>query len=192
MLIYNANIFQNTMHLLKRILTVSACALFYYLAFSLNKAIFDEYDFSFGVNWVFVPSGLQLVLVLTAVEDAALGITLASWLIGFLYYPLESDIRTMMTGVITGLSPVIARKISFDHLGIEADLRNLSFQAIVQMSFIFALLSAALHQLWFYYNGVSDKFIHSLMVMALGNVLGTLLVLSVIKITLATVKRKAQ
>jgi len=179
------------MQLFKRSLTVIACALFYYMAFSLNKFIFDEYDFSFGVNWVFVPSGLQLVLVLTAVEDAALGITLTSWPIGFLYYPLESDLRTMITGVITGISPLLARIISFDLLRIEADLRNLSFQAIVQMSFIFSFLSAALHQLWFFYNGVSDQFINSLLVMAIGNVLGTLVVLSVIKLVLATVKRKS-
>ncbi len=180
------------MQLFRRILTVLACALFYYLAFSLNKFIFDKYDFSFGVDWVFVPSGLQLVLVLTAVEDAALGITIASWLIGFLYYPLESDIRTMITGVITGISPLLARNFSFNYLKIEADLRNLSFQAIVQMSFIFSFLSAALHQLWFYYNGVSDKFISSLLVMAIGNVLGTLVVLSVIKLAIAAVKRNAQ
>ena len=97
----------------------------------------------------------------------------------------------MITGVITGISPLLARIISFDLLRIEADLRNLSFQAIVQMSFIFSFLSAALHQLWFFYNGVSDQFINSLLVMAIGNVLGTLVVLSVIKLVLATVKRKS-
>ena len=59
------------MLLTKKIATSLACACFYYVAFTFNRFIFNEYTFSFGVNWIFIPSGLQLVLVLTAVEDAA-------------------------------------------------------------------------------------------------------------------------
>ena len=134
------------MHLLKQIFTALACAVGYYVVFEFNKFIFNEYVFSFGVNWVFIPSGLQLVLVLTAVESAAVGIVLASWVIGYTDYFLGSLIFTFITGLITGVSPLISRKISFDFLHIEEDLRNLTFKGIAQMSVIFALLSATLHQ----------------------------------------------
>jgi hypothetical protein len=103
-----------SMLLAKKITTSLACACFYYVAFTFNRFIFDEYAFSFGVHWIFIPSGLQLVLVLTAVVEAALGIAIASWLIGFQYYYLESDLNTIITGIITGASPLLARKISFD------------------------------------------------------------------------------
>ena len=179
------------MHLLKQIFTAIACAVAYYVVFDFNKFIFNEYVFSFGVNWVFIPSGLQLVLVLTAVESAAVGIVLASWVIGYTDYFLGSLIFTFITGVITGVSPLISRKISFDFLHIEEDLQNLTFKGIAQMSVIFALLSATLHQLWFFYNAVSDNFLHSTVVMAIGNLLGTVVVLSLIKVTSETFKRNA-
>ena len=175
----------------KQVITALACAIGYYVVFEFNKFLFNEYNFSFGVNWVFIPSGLQFVLVLTAVESAAVGIILASWIIGFTDYFLGSLIFTFITGVITGVSPLISRKISFDFLHIEEDLRNLTFKGIVQMSVIFALISATLHQLWFFYNAVSDNFLHSTVVMAFGNLLGTVVVLSLIKVTSETFKRNA-
>lgn len=178
-----------SMLLAKNIATILACACFYYVAFSFNRFIFNEYSFSFGVNWIFIPSGLQLVLVLTAVEEAALGIAIASWLIGFQYYYLDSDLNTIITGIITGASPLLARKISFDFLHIEDDLKNLTFKSIMLMSVIFALLSATLHQLWFFYNHVSDQFINNLLVMIIGNLTGTFIVLVFIKAAAGLLKR---
>ncbi len=177
------------MLLAKKIVTSLACACFYYFAFTFNRFIFNEYAFSFGVNWIFIPSGLQLVLVLIAVEDAAIGIMLASWLIGFQHYYLGSDLHTITTGIITGTSPLLARKISFDFLLIENDLKNLTFKSILQMSIIFALLSASLHQLWFFYNQVSEQFINNLFVMIIGNLTGTVLVLCFIKVAVGILKR---
>ena len=170
------------MYFLKQLFIVIACAFIYYVVFYFNKYIFDEYTFSFGVNWVFIPSGLQLVLVLSAVELAAVGIVLASCLIGYKDYFLGSLVFTFVTGLIAGISPLISRKISLDFLHVEEDLRNLTFRGIAQMSVIFALISATLHQLWYFYNDVSDKFLHSTLVMAIGNLLGTIVVLSFIKL----------
>jgi len=48
------------------------------------------------------------------------------------------------------------------------------------MSIVFALLSSTLHQLWYSYNGVTQQFAQSLAVMAIGDFLGTALLLSVI------------
>ena len=179
------------MHLLNQIVTVLACAVVYYVVFSFNKYIFSDYVYSFGVHWVFIPSGLQLVLVLSAVESAAVGIVLASWVIGYTDYFFGSLIFTFITGLITGVSPLISRKISFDFIHIEEDLRNLTFKGITQMSVIFALISATLHQLWYFYNDVSDRFLHSIVVMAIGNLLGTVVVLCLIKVTSGTFKRNA-
>ena len=179
------------MHIRKQVITALACAIGYYIVFEFNKSLFNEYNFSFGVNWVFIPSGLQFVLVLTAVESAVVGIILASWIIGFTDYFIGSLIFTFVTGLITGVSPLISRKISFDFLHIEEDLGNLTFKGIIQMSVIFALISTTLHQLWFFYNNVSDRFLHSTAVMAIGNLLGTIVVLSLIKVTAKTIKLNA-
>ena len=64
------------MTLSKRIALVLVCAVFYYLVFYLNKLLFDTYEFSYGVNWVFIPSGVQLLIVLVAILDGAIAIAL--------------------------------------------------------------------------------------------------------------------
>lgn len=177
------------MVVLKRLAITFICALVYYWCFYLNKFIFDSYEFSFGVNWVFIPSGLKLVMVLVALEEAAIGIAIASCLIGFENYYLDSMIRTLITGVISGGSPLLAKKVCLHYLGIDRDLLKITFKSILIMSVIFSLISATLHQLWFFYNGVTDQFIHSLAVMAIGDLLGTLIVLSFISCASAVKKR---
>ena len=170
------------MPLPKRIALVLACALFYYVIFHLNKLLFDTFEFSYGVNWVFIPSGFQLLIVLIAALDGAIGVALASLLIGFEFYFLDSFIRTLITALISGGSPLLARKICFDFLGIDKELTKLTSKAILQMSVVFGLISATLHQLWYFYNDKSDAFIQSLLVMTLGNLLGTALVLTTLKL----------
>jgi len=150
--------------------------------FYLNKLLFDTYEFSYDVNWVFIPRGLQLFIVLIAAVDGANGVALASIAIGFELYFLESSIRTLITAFITGGSPLLTRKICFDFLGVDKELTKITSKAILQMSVVIALINATLHQLWFFYNDKSDAFIKSLLVMALGNLLGTALVLTTLKL----------
>ena len=170
------------MPILKKLLVITSCALLYYGCFYLNKFVFDELEFSFGVNWVFIPSGLKLLMVLIAVEDAAIGITLASWMIGLDHYYLDSLLTTLVTGVISGCSPLLARKICLDFLGIDKELIGITPRSILIMSLVFSILSASLHQIWFFHNRATENFLHSLAVMAVGDLLGTALVLSVISI----------
>ena len=176
-------------NLIKKITLVLTSALIYFLIFNLNKILFDTYEFSYGVNWIFIPSGFQLVLVLVAVGEGALGIVLASFIIGLENYYLDSVIRTFITALISGLAPLLSRKICFDFLGIDKELLNISAKAIIQMSLVFAILSASLHQIWFFYNGKSEAFTQSLFVMAVGNLLGTALVLFSLSIVSSMLKK---
>jgi len=170
------------MTILRSSILVLASALAYYLIFSINRFVFQSFEFSFGVNWVFVPSGVQLLIVLIAVWQGALGVVLASFIIGLENYYLDSVFRTFITALISGFSPLLARKICADFLGIEKDLLNTTRKSILQMSFVFAILSASLHQIWFFYNEKSEAFTQSLFVMAVGNLLGTILVLGTIRL----------
>jgi hypothetical protein len=170
------------MNFIKNVLLTLASTLVYYLIFSINRFVFQSFEFSFGVNWVFVPSGVQLLIVLIAVWQGALGIVLASFIIGLENYYLDSVFRTFITALISGFSPLLARKICFDFLGIKKDLLNITRKSILQMSFVFAFISASLHQIWFFYNEKSEAFTQSLFVMAVGNLLGTILVLGTIRL----------
>ena len=165
------------MTILKSSILVLASALAYYSIFYFNKLLFDNYEFSYGVNWVFIPSGVQLLLVLLAEIEGALGVFLASLVIGLESYYLNSIFMTSITALISGGSPLLARKICFDFFGLDKDLRKINFKLIVQMSLIFGLISASIHQVWFFYNNKSDDFLNSLLVMFVGNIFGTIIVL---------------
>jgi hypothetical protein len=161
----------------KNIIFILASSFFYYLTFSVNQQFFNAYEFSFGVNWIFIPSGVQLLLVLVAGVYGAIGIFLASVVIGLQNYYLDSVFLTLITAFISGSSPLLARKICIDFLGVRKNLSNITFSLIVKMSLIFGLISASLHQVWFFYNNKSDAFINDLVVMFSGDIAGTMLVL---------------
>ena len=73
---------------------------------------------------------------------------------------------------------------------LQADLGNLSLQKLISCIFIYALLSASFHQLWYGVEGLQNNgtFNHFL-VMFIGDVLGSILLIAVIKYGLDTLKR---
>jgi len=83
---------------------------------------------------------------------------------------------------------LLARKICFDFLRIEKELENITFQDILKISFVFSLLSSSLLQIWFSYIGKSNTFIQSFFVMAVGNLIGTALVLFSISLIASKLK----
>jgi hypothetical protein len=168
------------MKTIKSLTFILASSFFYYLTFSVNQQFFNAYEFSFGVNWIYIPSGVQLLLVLVSGVYGAIGIFIASFIIGLKDYYLDSVFLTLITAFISGGSPLLARKICFDFLGVDKNLRNITFKLIVQMSLIFGLISASLHQLWFFYNSRSDDFLNNLLVMFSGDIAGTMLVFLIV------------
>jgi len=176
----------------KKIVSITICALTYYLIFYINKFFFGNLEFSYGVNWVFIPSGIQLLLVLVAGIDGALGIVLASFFIGIENYFLDSLFRTFITALISGFSPLLARKISIDLLGLQKNLLNITLRLIVKMSLIFGIISASLHQLWFFYNNKNDDFLSGFFIMFVGNILGTCCILLLVTLTNTIVKLLAE
>ena len=178
------------MKIIKKIALVLASAFAYYLIFYLNKLLFDSLEFSYGVNWIFIPSGIQFLLVLVAIGEGAIGIALASFVIGLENYFLGSVVSTFITSLISGFSPLLARKICIDYLGIDKELANITAKGILKMSVVFAFLSASLHQLWFFFNDKSDKFLQSIFVMGVGNLIGTLLVLASVQVITSKLQNK--
>lgn len=161
-----------------RVLLVLGCAVVYFFAFKLNFLLFDSLEFSQGVNWIFLPSGLRILLVLVLMSSGALGIAFASCFINYTTGSADQHMFNIVTGVISGFAPLLARKICVDYLQLGASLNNLTSKSLFQLSVVFALLSAVLHQVWFFWNAVSENFIASSLVMAVGDWLGTVLVLA--------------
>ena len=73
---------------------------------------------------------------------------------------------------------------------LQANLSNLSLQNLISCIFVYALLSASLHQLWYGVEGLENTgtFNHFL-VMFIGDVLGSILLIAVIKYGLDVLKK---
>ena len=166
----------------KKLLVIGIAAVLYYLSLWFNELIWGETEFSFDVHWVFFPSGIRFILVLLALESGAVGIALGGMLWNFRDHPDLGLEFALITGLIAGLSPMIARKLSIKFLGLDPEFKVVSPLTLLKISILFATLSALLHQIWFYVQGLTEHFPLSLGVMAMSNLAGTWLVLMVFKL----------
>ena len=156
--------------------TLLGCAAAYAAFFYVNELLFKSLEFTQGVNWVFMPSGLRLALVLIFLWQGALGIMLAS--IAITWWSFEaSAVFSLVTGCISGFAPWLARRVAIDWLKLDPDIQYLSPPKLLALSVLFAVTSAVLHQLWFAWNGTHADFVQNTLVMVLGDLMGTLLVL---------------
>jgi hypothetical protein len=166
---------------LNKLLIIVLCAIIYYSALLTNEWIWGGSEFSFDVHWVFFPSGFRFILVLLALESGALGIALG----GILWnYQDHSDLGlefALITGCIAGFSPWLARNLSVSYLGLDREFKVVSPLTLLKISLLFATLSALIHQVWFFSQGLTENLFESFSVMALSNWAGTLLVLMAFK-----------
>jgi hypothetical protein len=165
-------------------------ALSYTFLFYVNNWLTSELIFSLGVNWVYLPAGLRLFLTLIFGLPGSIGIVLASFLISYLgEFPHDLTL-CLGIGLVSGFAPYLARVFVLSNVRLAPDLSDLNFQKLIVCIFIYALLSACLHQLWYGAEGLENAgtFDHFL-VMFIGDVLGSILLIAVIKYGLDVLKK---
>jgi len=174
------------MTLVSSVAVVLGTAIAYGLLFEVNTLLFGALTFSAGVSWIFLPSGLRLAFILIFGVSGALGIALASILTSLLFF-FEGNWQTsVITGLISGGAPLLARKFCVDFLGLGADLKGLNGVDLIKMAAVFAIISPLLHQLWYLSQGLTTDFVRSTLVMAAGDLLGSLVVLYLARWVLLT------
>ncbi len=168
-------------------------AIAYAFLFYCNGWLTSNLVFGLGVNWIYLPAGLRLFLTLIFGLAGSIGIAIASFLIS--YFGDFSDDLTVCIGIglISGFAPYLARYFVFSNLKLDSDLGNLNFPKLIACILIYALLSAGLHQWWFATMTLEDTgSINHFLVMFVGDVLGSLLLISLIKYCLDLLKKVRQ
>lgn len=161
--------------------TIIACALIYTLLFYSNDWLTAFLEVAPGINWIYLPAGLRLFLVLIFGLSGALGIAIASTLITF-GRDLGNDMFSILgIGLISGFSPYLARLLVIRNLRINPDLSNLSMQIIAISVLVFALMSTSLHQVWFVLMGIPSGSFSNAIAMLIGDILGALFFISICK-----------
>jgi hypothetical protein len=160
-----------------KVLIVIGCGVLYAYAFKLNFYLFEHFAFSQFVNWVFIPSGLQLLFVLIFLELGAIGVIAGSIFIQYTNAP-DAHLFNIVTSIVSGGSPLLAQGIAKRLLGFDITLTGFNAQLLLKVSVVFALVSPVLHQIWYFFAGRVENLVTDTVVMAAGDWFGTVLVLA--------------
>lgn len=157
-------------------------SLSYLILFFINDWLTANLSYGLGVNWLYLPAGLRLFLTLVFGLPGALGITFSSFLLCF-YGVFSQDFVTCIgIALISGFAPYLARIFVLSNMQLEPDLSNLNLQKLMMCILLFALFSSGLHQSWFSIMGLEGAgTINHFLVMLLGDILGSLLLISIFK-----------
>ena len=102
--------------------------------------------------------------------------------------PDNSHAYNLLTALISGGSPYLARFMAVHFLQLNTQLDGLTSKNFFKISVLFALTSSLLHQVWFFWSGKTDDLITNTLVMAVGDWFGTVLVLASASLAIHTVK----
>ena len=172
------------------LLGVFVSALAYGALFYLNSWLTSGLIFGTGVSWIYLPAGLRLFLTLIFGLPGAVGIALASFLISY-SGSLSDDLMVCIgTGLISGFAPYLARIFVLSNIELAPDLSNLNLPKLLICIVVYASLSAGLHQYWYSTVNLDDSdTMNHFIAMFIGDVLGSALLISLIKYSLDLLRR---
>jgi len=157
----------------------------YSCLFYANAWLTVHITYGLGVNWIYLPAGLRLFLTLVFGFPAAVGIATSSFAISYAGEFSQEVATCIGIGLISGFAPYLARIFVMSNMNISPDLSNLNLPKLATCTLIYAALSAGLHQWWFAVRGLDETgTLHHFFVMFLGDVLGAVLLVALIKYSL--------
>lgn len=164
-------------------------ALAYAGLFYINAWLTAHLIYGLGVNWIYLPAGLRLLLTLIFGLPAALGIAISSFVISYSGDFSQEIVTCIGIGLISGFAPYLAKILVLTNIQLQSDLSNLNIQRLLACILIYSLLSAGLHQWWFVARGLDETgSIKHFLVMLIGDVLGTVVLIGLIKFALDLMK----
>ena len=163
--------------LTQQLLLMAFAAMAYATLFFVNNWVFAALEFTAGVNWVYLPAGLRLLLVLMFGLAGALGISVASATISiFVYFSPDPSIG-IVTGLISGFMPYLVQQLMQRFAKLDRNLLNINATSLLQLALLYAVATSFGHQIWYAYRGVTEHFWSTVWPMFVGDLLGTVLVL---------------
>jgi hypothetical protein len=164
---------------------ILAVATIYFLGFHANEVLFSYLQHHRGAHWIFLPAGLRLLSILLLGAKGAVGIFLGSLLVTW-QLGESSLMGHFIEPLISAGAPMITYYIAL-RSGLSFNLKNLSAKLLLVLSLAFATTNALLHSLWYASEGIAESFSSSFIVMFVGDLLGTIIVIYIIRLFLVCV-----
>lgn len=161
-------------------------ATLFLLVFVANEALFNSTHFEFvrGMNWIYLPAGMRLLCTLAFGGAGALGVLIASWITCIFYFFPNDPLRSFAGGIASAAAPYLVYKFAQIYYELEPSLTNLSPKRLLLLALLYSLANPSLHHLWLLLHGDPIDG-NGFAVMVIGDFLGTLVVLYLIKALLA-------
>ena len=168
------------------LLTATGTALCYLLFYSANAWLFEHMEFTQGIAWVYLPAGIRLICTLLFAEAGVLGILFGSLLTANIYGLFPHDpVTTAGYAIISALAPYLAYRFTLEEMDLRRSLANLTSARLLTCVLLYALSNPVLQLIWFVFRGVSYHFWPGLIVMSIGDLMGSLIVVYIIKLLLS-------
>ncbi len=139
-------------------------------AFMIHSIILD----TSLISWVFIPSGLKLVLFMIYRSRAILGMLVGGSTINFLLLKMVA-VKAILTGAICALSPILAIFIFERLMSLRVLNQKMSWFHFVFLALIFSITNALCHNFFFNAAGLMNTSIQSSIKMVIGDLAGILI-----------------
>lgn len=156
----------------------SACI--YYLAYLSSYQLSAYFEFSHATSWVYLPSGVRLLLVLILMESGAVGVFLGTLGIDYLVNQSNDHLYNWITAMIAGVSAYLGLLVAHQWLKLKEDLARMKSGQLMGVCLTFSVISPLMHQTWYTLRGETEAFWSSALVMSIGDLGGSIIVLGAI------------
>lgn len=166
--------------------------LFYLFLAHLQEWVFPHVEFVQGVGWIYLPAGARLLCPLLLGLPGAVGVLLASWCECFFHLYPNDPVRSIAGGISSALAPYAVYLFAIRWLGMNASLQNLTSHRLLLLVPVFGIASPLMHHFWFWLHGDRVNLAEGFAVMSLGDMVGALFVLYLLKAVLAVLPRPSR
>ena len=159
-------------------------ALLFYFFFQINHWLTEHLEHSQYINWLFLPGGLRVLLVLVLGLSGAFGIVLGSWAVSFSEDPVWSWLM-LGNGLFSGLTPWLIMRWMMHSQDLRTHLPLITPRRLIGFVLVYALANALFHHL-FWWVLSEDRWpqVQGFLPMTIGDAMGALVLLYCLKWTL--------
>lgn len=163
--------------------------------YRLNDVLFSgPFEHAQGINWVFLPSGFRVLLVLVLGWPGALGILGGTfWLDQERLFEPGGWLTVLATGLASGFGPWLIKRWMESRGWLDDHLQSISVQRLLNFVLLYAVFNSVAHQFirWYLLRVDSQPWL-DVWPMFIGDALGALVVLYAMKYALVWMGRLAQ
>jgi len=156
---------------------ILATMIMFCAALLINELLFKQLEFAEGINWIYLPAGVRLLATLLFAEAGAIGLLLVSWLYCFLILFPHEPMRAFAGGILASAAPYLVYLGAKRWLDLQGSLANLAAWQVLVCAVAYSVASPLLHHIWFALYEGRTHLLDSFAVMALGDFVGTVLLL---------------